>query len=109
MFKISTRPRIRQRVKLNIEVDGEQQDHSFTATYQLVPMSETVEAALNTDEGQQAFIRKAVVGLDDLVDKDEKPVPFTPELLGALVDRPEVRVALVTGYFEAAKAATSGN
>lgn len=106
MFKISTYPRVVQRVPLTIEVDGERQDHSFTATFQVQPMSAT---ELGDEDSQLSFLRAAVVDLADLVDAAEQPVPFSPQLVEQLADRPEVRTALIKAYFEATKKAAEGN
>lgn len=109
MFKISTRPRVIHPVPLFIEVDGERVDCSFAAKFEIQPISKTEEADLNTADLQGAFLLKAVVDLQDLVDDADKPVPFSLELLRALLDRVEVRTALFGAYFDAARKAALGN
>ncbi len=103
MFKTATRPRIRQPVPLIIEVDGEQQDHGFVATFQILPSERTSEETLADDKEHVFFLKEAVVDMSDI------DVPFTPALLADLLDRFEVRVALIRAYFEAAKKAAGGN
>jgi len=108
-FRISTRPRVKERVSLIIEVDGEKLDNSFDATFQILPVSRTTEETMSTDEGQRAMLAEALVDLGDLVDEAGAPVPFTPELRDALADRIEVRVALLKAYQAAATRAAAGN
>jgi len=103
MFKTSTRPRIRQPVPLKIEVDGDLQDHSFIATFKILDTSRTSEDVLQDEARQDAFLAAAIADLSDL------DVPYTPDLLPELLQRVEVKTALIRAYFEAAKKAALGN
>lgn len=108
-FKISTRPRIRTSIPLLIEVEGEQLDNSFGATFRILPLSQMGEEQANNDAGQIKLLTDATVDLHDIADDAGQPVPFTPELLAGLLDRSEVRVAMIKAYYEAARKAASGN
>mgnify|MGYP000037008149 CR=1 FL=1 len=108
-FKISTRPRVKTRVKLRFEVDGEMQDHEFGVTFRILPMSRSTEEDMRIEARQVTFLTEAIAGFDDLVDDAGQPEPFTPELVSALLDRPEVRTPLIAAYFEAFQKAAAGN
>ncbi len=108
-FRITTTPRVRAPVKLSIEVDGTIEEHEFGATFRILPVSRASGEAMRSDEGQLAFLTEAITGFDDLVDDDGKPTPFTPALVAAMLDRVEIRPALIKAYFEAAQKAAAGN
>lgn len=108
-FRITTTPRVRTRVRLSIEIDGAIEEHEFGATFRILPVSRTSEEAMRSDDGQVAFLTDAIAGFDDLVDDDGQPTRFTPQLVAALLDRVEVRPALLKAYFEAAQKAAAGN
>lgn len=108
MFNIATLPRITRKVPLSIETDGKSEDHSFTATFQILAIDESTPERLADDLAQRTFLDKAIVGLDDIEDNG-KPAPFSPALKAAVLNRFDARGALIKTYFEAVKELALGN
>lgn len=80
--------------------DGPQRE-TMTVRFKLIPDYEQL--------GTMDFLRLAVLNLGDIVDDDGEPVPFTPELLEAVLGEPWARVGLVRAYWETVTGAAVKN
>ena len=85
-------------VTLNVTVQGESENPSFKAVFKALD-DETIDGFdQNTIEGQKVFLRAATESLSDLVGKDDKPIPFSEELLEDLIGRAYVRGPMMVAY-----------
>ncbi len=115
MFVYDPRPTFTHTVKVRVPVDGGFEDQDFKATFQVMPSDEVANYDLNKGEGSADilgatdFLKKIVVGMSDLIGKDEKPLPYNDQLRDALLRQLYVRNALVRTYFSAVSGAQAGN
>lgn len=110
MFKLVANPRFSRTVEVNVPVDGGFEKHTFKATYQVIEDADGDGAHdLETTEGSTAFLRSALVSMDDLVGDDDKPLPYSDKLRDQLLKVPYIRIALARTYFQAVHKAALGN
>jgi hypothetical protein len=60
------------------------------------------------DDGE-TFLRKIVVGLEDIIDAEGKPDAFSPELLTTMLGLRWVRLGLIAAYSRAVTKIKTGN
>lgn len=107
MFRVNHKPTFSREVRVQVP-DGEGTvEETFTATFVLLDEDDAAPEALG--ESVVAFLRKAIVGLDDLADEAGQPLPYTPEVRDAVIRRLDARGALIRTYYAAAGEATVGN
>lgn len=107
MFKIAKEPTFQHTVKVRVPVDGGFEDQSLKVTFRVLPNGQFSNAG--GVEGQIEDMRKAIVSMDDLVDGENNPVPFSDELKEQLIAVSYVRLALVQAYIDAVAGARTGN
>jgi len=94
-------------VIINVPQDsGATQKHEITADFLLLPQDQLDELLASSRESEGSvdadILRRVVRRLGDVADADGKPLDYTPALLDRMIQRPYIRSALVTTYFEAA-------
>lgn len=107
MFKITNEPQFTHSVIACVPVDGGFDEQSFKATFRVLDADK-----LGTDgsvQGQIEDLRRLIVKLDDLVDEQGQPVPYSDALRDQLIGLPYVRIALVEAYTRGVTKAKSGN
>ncbi len=110
MFTVTSQPTFTHTVKVLVPVDGGHQEQTLKVTYRVLASdTDEDEFDLNSTSGSTAFLKKAVVGLDDMVGADEKPLPYSDGVRDQLIKLPYVRVAMARGYYEAITKAALGN
>ncbi|MDT7533730.1 hypothetical protein OVY48_09870 [Sphingobium sp. SA2] len=109
MFVVDPNPTFTHPVKVKVPVDGGYEEQSFKVTFNVIPTDEVADFDLGNGEGSTAFLRRAVKHMDDLIGKDEKPVPYSDKLRDLLLGQLYVRKALARAYFDAMSGAQSGN
>ncbi len=109
MFVYDPRPTFTHKVKVKVPVNGGFEDQDFKATFAVMPTDEVATYDLSQGEGSSDFLKKIVVGMDDLIGKDEQPIPYNDAVRDALIGQLYVRKALVRTYFEAVSGAQTGN
>lgn len=109
MFHIADSPTFVHQVKVRVPVDGGHIDETLSATFKVVPVEALDACDLGTREGTDAFLTAAVERLDDLVDADGAPLPWSDALRDRVLALPYVRTALVAAYVEAVTGARLGN
>jgi hypothetical protein len=106
MFKIASDPKFTHTVTACVPVDGGHENMTFKATFRVVPL----EQLGGTDNETQAeSLKKVVVHLDDLVDENEQPQPYSDALRDKLIELPFMRYALMQTYIAAVTKTKAGN
>lgn len=98
MFRVNQLPRVTVPVPLFVEVDGERQDHSFTATFDIID-PEALGIDITEGSGDRELLERVIVDLGDIAGDDGKPLPFTPELKRQVLGRLDARAALLKAFF----------
>lgn len=109
MFVVDPNPTFTHPVKVKVPVDGGFEDQTFKATFNLIPAEEVSDYDLSKGADSKDFVTRAVVSMDDLVDKDRQPVPYSDKIRDLLLSQSYVRKALARTYFEAVSGGQSGN
>lgn len=81
---------------------------SMHVIYKVLPDAE-VATNPQDEEAVKEFLRRAVHDIDDLLTEAGGPLPFTPDLLGQLLEAVHLRMALWNGYGRALARAAQGN
>ena len=109
MFIVDHSPTFTHPVTVQVPVDGGFEEQKFKATFNVIPAEEAKEYDLS-DAGQvTAFLKRVLVSMDDLVDKDGQAVPYNDSLRDKLLGLPFLRLALSRTYFAGVSGAKSGN
>lgn len=82
---------------------------SMDVTYRVLDDGETKDVNLLDTESARDFLRSAVFDIADLTDIDDKPIPFSADLLDQLTTALDLRQAMVRGYGIGLAKAASGN
>lgn len=108
MFTLALRAEFTHPVTVMTPVDGGHREDTFRARFAVVSAEEQADLLAANDDGE-TFLRKIVVGLEDIVDAEGKPVPFSPELLTAMLGLRWVRLGLIAAYSRAVTKIKTGN
>lgn len=107
-LKLTQKPTFTSKVEIDIANDkGGFDRHVVTATFKRANSEEAKELAaleLNAD-----VIRRQLVNVDDLLDDDGKPVPFTPDTLEALLSIPATLRPFATAFWNGNSGAKAKN
>lgn len=109
MFNVLANPTFTRPVEVSIPDGDGHKKESLIATFSALSDSQTEEFNLSDPDGVKAFLRAAIVSLDDLGDDQGNPVPFSPEILENLIGRPYVRISLLRVYTRAQIEGLAGN
>lgn len=82
---------------------------SFRPTFVALSSTDQATYDMATEAGTLSFLRRTLVGLDDVVGADDKPVPFNDDTREWLLDQIHTRGALVRAYFAGVYGAQLGN
>ncbi len=106
MLRIDKDPCFRTAVA--VRLPGEQEE-SFVARFRVLGLSEQETFDLGSAEGATGFLRRVVIGGEDIAGTDGEPLVWSDELRDRLIDLPHIRSALVRAYFEGVASAREGN
>jgi hypothetical protein len=109
MFKIAAEPTFTHDVTARVPVDGGYIDEKFRATFRTLDPAEAGKFDLMTAEGSTAFLKRAVVKLDDIGDAQGKAMEWSDALFDEVLKLPWARAALARAYFSAVAGAKAGN
>lgn len=98
MFRVNQLPRVTVPVPLFVEVDGERQDHSFTATFDIID-PEALGIDITEVSGDRELLERVIVDLGDIAGDDGKSLPFTSDLKRQVLARIDARAALLKAFF----------
>ncbi|MBU0931322.1 MAG: hypothetical protein KJ585_04885 [Alphaproteobacteria bacterium] len=101
MFRVDPDPVFTHDVKVSVPVDGGFVPQTFKATFRLMSTNEVATFDLEDGGASTTFLRRVVIGMDEVVDSANEPLPYSDQLRDQLLDLPYVRVALARTYFSA--------
>jgi hypothetical protein len=107
MFNIDLQPQFTVTVRANPPGECEQQ--SFKAVFEALGIDEFTSFDLSTAAGAKAFLDRAWVGVSEVVDANNDPVPDSPELRARITDLAWARTPLITAYVEGLAEGQAGN
>jgi hypothetical protein len=105
MFNIDAAPSFWETVIVRLP---NAEPETFRALFRVMPVSEFKEIDLGDPDQVACFLETTITGLEDIED-GSGPVTFSPPLLSRLIDRPDIRAALVRAYVEGIGRAAQGN
>lgn len=108
MFTLALRAEFTHPVTVMTPIDGGHREDTFRARFVAISAEEQADLLAAADEGE-TFLRKIVIGLEDIVDPDGKPLPFSTELLTIVLGQRWVRLGLIAAYSRAVTKIKTGN
>ena len=72
-------------------------DAECTVTFRVLPASRASRLSLRSD---QALLKEAIAGWEDVLGEDGKPIPCTPENIERVSERPYFASAAVGAYLD---------
>lgn len=109
MFKLARNPEFTHTVKALIPADGGHEEQSFRARFRLLSAEDMAVHNLFTAEGTETFLKTVLVGLEDIVDEDGNPIPYSDGLRDQVISSIPARVAMIQTYNAACSKARVGN
>jgi hypothetical protein len=107
MFKITDRPTFT--IAVPVALEGALHDQSLRTTFRVMSEDEANSHDAGTPDGFKAFLRAVIVEFHDLVDDDEKLVPYSDAVREQLIAFIHIRHALNRAYWSAQTKARLGN
>lgn len=110
MFKISKTHAFTHTVTVKTPIDNDAfRDDTFKVRFQMKSSADLEKFDFATDMGNKDFLRSTVLSIEDVIDEDDQPIPYSPELLEQMLGNYNARIAMVNTYFKAVTAARLGN
>ena len=115
MFRFAARREVFWPVHVRVPCDyGKPREEQFTARFRLLtePERELLQQALREGSwnGARGIVEEHVVGWEEIVDEATgEPLPFTPEILHAVLDQPYVLAAALDALGECSRGAAAKN
>lgn len=107
MFKVSSEPKFTHDVTAVVPVDGGHENMTFKVTFRVVPIEQLGSA--DSNETQAESLKKIVVHMDDMVDENDQPLPYSDALRDKLIEMPFFRYAVMQAYLAAVTKTKAGN
>lgn len=101
MFKLAKNQTFTRTIKVFTPVDGGHREETFKARFNLLPTDQVKTFNLGTSDGSTEFLKRVIASLDDIVDDNDQPMPYSDELRASVISQPHVRHALTMSYFDA--------
>lgn len=108
-LNVSKERTFRREITAMSPVDGGFKEEKFHATFRVLDGDKAAEYDRATIVGTRDFLKQVTVRLDDLVDANDKPVPYSDEVRDQVIVMPWVALALVREYFASVGKAAEGN
>lgn len=108
MFTLALRAEFTHPVTVMTPVDGGHREDTFRARFVAISAEEQADLLAANDEGV-TFLRRIVVGLEDIVDASGKPIAFDDNLLTTMLDIRWVRLGMIAAYSRAITKIKTGN
>ncbi len=101
MFRVDPDPTFSRTVEIKVPSKDGFTDQSCTATFRILPVTESAGYDLSDGGASTEFLQRVVIDLGDLVDDKDQPMPYTVELRDQLLAFSFFRTALARTYFSA--------
>ncbi|MPZ57619.1 MAG: hypothetical protein GEU91_14190 [Rhizobiales bacterium] len=108
-FNVTANPTFTHPVEVFVPADGGHRKETFKATFRVLDTDELGSFNLDDPASARAFLVAVIQSLSDLVDDDNKPVPYSDALRDQMLRLSYVRLALARTYIEAVTKARAGN
>ncbi|PCH71944.1 MAG: hypothetical protein COC12_07000 [Rhodobacteraceae bacterium] len=108
MFNIAETPEFTHTVHVLTPVDGGHREDTFKARFKVVDDEENKADFYKVGEVKD-YLRGLLVGMEDLVDEQKNPVPYSDSVRDQMLALPHVRLALLKTYNQALAKARVGN
>ena len=95
-------------VHVQTPVDGGHREDTFKARFKVVDDEGQKSSVYKVSEVKD-YLRGLLVGMEDLVDGQKNPIPYSDEVRDRMLALPHVRLALLKTYNEALAKARVGN
>lgn len=109
MFKVNQEPEFVRDAKIHTPHEDGFREDLLKTRFRAIPVSEADGYDLSTGAGTIEFLKRVVVGFENLIGEDDKPMACTEALIDALLDEAYIRVGLVGTYFKGMHKSASGN
>lgn len=109
MFVVNENPRFTRDVDVMVPIDGGHEKQTVKVTYQAISTEAFDAYDFTTAQGSTDFLRKVVVSLDDLVDLEKKPIPYSDNVRDQVLRMSWARNPIVKGYLQAVNKSAEGN
>lgn len=109
MFNVAQKRAFSRTVKVQVPIDGGFREDTLKATYRVLDRGEHAAHNLTTPEGAYAFLIAVIERLDDLVDADKQPVPYSDEVRDHVLSLPYTPGPLIQQYLDGVRGAGAGN
>ena len=93
---------------VNVPVPGLDEPQQFTATFKDMPRT-ALRAEMEDANADEKVGKKVLVNWSGIVDDDDQEVPFSPETLDVLLDRPYIALAVAKAYYDEMLGRETGN
>lgn len=81
----------------------------FTARFIVLPDDEIAAHALDSREGEDAFLTAVVTGLDGVTGEEGEAIPYSRDLLTQMLGFSDIRLGLLKAYREGRAEVRTGN
>lgn len=109
MFKIVSDPQFCHDVPVMVPVDDGHAEQILRTRFRVLNDEARAAYDLSTRDGTADFLRAIVVGFEDVVDDQDKPMASDDALIERMIGTPYIAGALANYYFPALYKARSGN
>jgi len=109
MFKVEKNPEFTHDVTVNVPVDGGHEEQIFKARFRVLSNNELEKIDLDSDDGTTVLLKAIIVGMEDLIGEDEKPLTYNDALRDRMIAVGYIRLALIQTYRDAVTKARVGN
>lgn len=100
-FKLVTRNKLRVQVKGTMAgEDGKQVPFSFVLLCTRLTQTEIKETIENKDETVDDFVKRIVIGWEDVLDEDGAPMEFNEMNLAAVMEQPGLSTVCYQRYLK---------
>ncbi|QBF31492.1 phage tail assembly chaperone [Thalassococcus sp. S3] len=109
MFNINQKPTFTREVQIPVPVDDGHENQSIKVTFLARQDAELAQYNTRTLEGQKQMLRDVILSIEDIVDDEGQPVPYSPGLLEKLMSWTFAVLALLSAYSKSMADARLGN
>lgn len=106
VFKVNARPEFTRTVTILVPTGDSEIEETLEATYRVTPKG---GHDVLTSDGMKAFLKEAIVRLDDVADESGERIASSPELIKGVLELDNARLALMRTYSSSVAKLKTGN